>query len=162
MLIPSDGTFSHSQRISNHTGFTLIELMIVTAILATLAAIAVPMISEYARRARTARAIQEIRLLQGEITAFEIEAGGPPADLSEIDRTGLKDPWGHPYQYQRLDLVPKGRWRKDKFLVPINSTYDLWSMGPDGESAAPLTAKKSQDDIIRANDGSFVGRASSY
>ncbi|MBX3120823.1 MAG: prepilin-type N-terminal cleavage/methylation domain-containing protein [Fimbriimonadaceae bacterium] len=53
----------------------------------------------------------------------------------------------------------RGRPRKDRFLHPINSDYDLYSMGKDGESVEPLTAQKSHDDIIRANDGSFVGLA---
>ena len=52
-----------------------------------------------------------------------------------------------------------GKPRKDRFLHPINSDYDLYSMGKDGESVEPLTAKKSHDDVIRANDGSFVGLA---
>ncbi|MEK6802752.1 MAG: prepilin-type N-terminal cleavage/methylation domain-containing protein [Nitrospirota bacterium] len=52
-----------------------------------------------------------------------------------------------------------GKPRKDRLLHPINSDYDLYSMGKDGESVEPLTAKKSHDDVIRANDGSFVGLA---
>jgi general secretion pathway protein G len=32
-------------------------------------------------------------------------------------------------------------------------------MGKDGESVEPLTAQKSHDDVIRANDGGFVGLA---
>ena len=143
-------------------GFTLIELLIVIAIVATLAALATPLIATYLSRAKIARAIQEIRVLEGEIIAFEAGNSRLPINLAEIDRDTLMDPWGNPYQYTNFALVPKGKWRKDKFLVPINSTYDLWSMGPDGESAGPLTAKKSQDDIIRANDGSFIGRASAY
>jgi len=46
--------------------------------------------------------------------------------------------------------------------VPINSDFDLWSMGPDGKSVPPLTAKASRDDIVRANDGTFYGWASDY
>lgn len=56
---------------------------------------------------------------------------------------------------------PEGA-RKDRFLVPINCDYDLYSMGPDGETTAPLTARKSRDDIIRAGDGAFVGPASEF
>ncbi|MDR4480167.1 MAG: prepilin-type N-terminal cleavage/methylation domain-containing protein [Nitrospira sp.] len=56
----------------------------------------------------------------------------------------------------------KGKPRKERFLHPINSDYDLYSMGKDGESVEPLTAKKSQDDVIRANDGSFVGLAAEF
>ena len=52
--------------------------------------------------------------------------------------------------------------RKDRSLVPLNSTYDLYSMGKDGQSQPPLTAKASRDDIIRANDGSFYGIAEDY
>jgi hypothetical protein len=46
---------------------------------------------------------------------------------------------------------------KDKSLHPLNSDYDLYSMGPDGQSQTPLTAKASRDDIIRANNGGFIG-----
>ena len=55
-----------------------------------------------------------------------------------------------------------GQARKVKFLVPINSRYDLYSMGKDGASVSPLTAKSSRDDIIMANDGGFVGLAKNY
>ena len=52
--------------------------------------------------------------------------------------------------------------RKDHNLVPLNTDFDLYSMGPDGESASPLTAKASRDDIIRANNGSYIGTATNY
>lgn len=55
-----------------------------------------------------------------------------------------------------------GQARKDRNLVPINSDFDLYSMGRDGQSAPPLTAKVSRDDIVRANNGGFVGLASDY
>jgi general secretion pathway protein G len=51
----------------------------------------------------------------------------------------------------------QGTLRKDRNLVPINSDYDLYSLGPDGETRPPLTAGPSRDDIARAADGSFVG-----
>ena len=35
-------------------------------------------------------------------------------------------------------------------------------MGKDGSSVAALTAKASRDDIIRANDGGFIGLASRF
>ena len=46
--------------------------------------------------------------------------------------------------------------------MPINSDFDLYSTGPDGASVAPLTAEPSRDDIVRANDGAFIGLASEY
>jgi hypothetical protein len=44
--------------------------------------------------------------------------------------------------------------------VPINSECDLYSMGADRQTVAPLTAKASRDDVIMANDGAFFGLAS--
>lgn len=55
-----------------------------------------------------------------------------------------------------------GGARKDRFLVPINSDFDLYSMGKDGQSVGPLTAQKSHDDIIRASDGGFYGLAANF
>lgn len=52
--------------------------------------------------------------------------------------------------------------RKDRFLHPINSDYDLYSQGKDGRSVEALTANLSQDDVIRANDGAFIGLARNF
>jgi hypothetical protein len=60
------------------------------------------------------------------------------------------------------DQSEKGEPRKDHQMHPINCDYDLYSVGKDGESIAPLTAKVSQDDIIRANNGGYVGLVSNY
>lgn len=143
-------------------GFTLIEVMIVIAILGILTALAVPAFSAYVERVKVARAVEEIRVIQNAIISFQIVQDRLPTDLAEINWSTHRDPWGNPYQYTNFETAPKGKWRKDKFMVPINSTFDLWSMGPDGNTVAPLTAKSSRDDIIRANDGLFIGRASLY
>jgi general secretion pathway protein G len=85
--------------------------------------------------------------------------------LADVGLGGMTDPWGNPYQYMKIagqDKKSVGTLRKDRFMVPINTDFDLYSMGPDGKSASALTAKISQDDIIRANDGQYIGRASEY
>ena len=58
-----------------------------------------------------------------------------------------------------IDCLPPSSGR---FLVPLNSDYDLYSMGKDGVSSPPITAKPSQDDVIRASNGSYVGLASNF
>ena len=55
-----------------------------------------------------------------------------------------------------------GGARKDRNLTPINTKYDLCSMGKDGKSKPPLRATDSQDDIIYANDGGYIGMASEF
>ena len=56
----------------------------------------------------------------------------------------------------------KGKPRKDHFLVPVNSDFDLYSMGADGNSQAPFTADASYDDVVRAYDGRYVGLVSEF
>ncbi len=152
-------------------GFTMIEMLIVMAIIGTLLAIALPMFQTALDKARITRAIGDISTLQTDIASFEAGGKGLPETLADIGRSTLMDPWGNPYQYLNFHVEeggggqgggpPKGA-RKDRFLVPINSTYDLYSVGKDGESVPPLTAKASRDDIVRANDGGFIGLAVKY
>jgi general secretion pathway protein G len=166
--IPASGwknrraVFGGRRRKPSRVGFTIVELMIVMAIIAILATLADLLFATYRERAQNAHAAAEIHTIQNDIISFQIDNNRLPVDLAEVNRDTLMDPWGHAYRYTNFTTTPKGNWRKDKFLVPINSTFDLWSMGPDGQSIPPLTAPVSKDDIIRANDGSFIGRAALY
>ncbi len=149
--------------IGEENGFTLVELVIIAAMLATLVSIAVPIYARALDSARMAHAIAEIQTLQKEIFLYDMQTGDLPLTLEDIDRENLTDPWGTPYEYLNFSGVKgKGKMRKDRFLVPLNSRYDLYSKGPDRDSKPPLTAQASRDDIIRANDGSFVGPASEF
>ena len=47
-------------------------------------------------------------------------------------------------------------------IVPLNTDFDLYSMGQDGASKGPLSAKASRDDVLRAGDGTFVGPAADF
>lgn len=52
--------------------------------------------------------------------------------------------------------------RRDKYMFPLNTDYDLFSLGPDGRTAASLSHAMALDDVIRANDGGFFGVAADY
>ena len=144
-------------------GFTLIELMVVIAILGTITGIAIPAYQTYIEKARVAKAIAEIDMMQGEIAAFITDTQELPNTLGDIGRGNLLDPWENRYRYHNFATAAgRGAMRKDRFLVPLNTDYDLYSMGKDGKSRPPLTAKDSHDDIVRANDGRFIGLASEY
>lgn len=152
-------------RRPGRAGFTLVELLIVVAIIAVLMAIAVPSYEHYRDRVLVAQAKSEILSLSVAIAQYTADNRVFPDSLAAIGKAGMLDPWNHPYQYLRLSPLDSGlmgKVRKDKNLVPINSDYDLYSMGKDGASVAPLTAKASHDDIVRASDGRFVGLASDY
>ncbi len=143
-------------------GFTLVEVLIVLAIIAILAVIAVPMYMDRVEEARITRAIHEVRDLCTAICAAEAATGIYPVSLAALDQTNTIDPWGNQYQYLLVAGANIGQLRKDQFLVPLNTDFDLYSMGPDGASLKPLPPPVSQDDIIRANDGHFIGVALEY
>lgn len=140
------------------SGFTLVELMSVVAIVGTLTAIAAPKFRDALEKARVARAIGDIKAIQTNLDGRD----SLPDDMADLGPIPL-DPWNRPYVYNKFEdkKVPMGA-RRDRFLVPINSTYDLYSLGLDGQSSASLNAKASQDDIVRGNDGGFIGLGSRY
>ena len=146
-------------------GFTLVELMLVVGLVGVLAMIAVPSYSDYVDRAKAARAISDIRAMSITIGGLPtVDRGKPlPETLAEVGLGSMRDPWGNPYQYLKLaGEEGKGGARKDKLLKPLNSDFDLYSLGRDGESVATLSAKVSRDDIVRAADGAFIGLASDF
>lgn len=133
------------------------------AIVAVLAALAVPQFRGAVDQARVAQAIGDLRALEADITAYASEHGGElPESLADVGRAGMEDPWGHDYRYLNLEDASPGEARKDRFLVPLNSDYDLYSVGADGETQLALTAESAKDDVIRANDGGYLGLASNY
>jgi general secretion pathway protein G len=144
-------------------GYSLVELMIVVAIGALLAAIAIPSYREMVYNAQIVTAIADIKQVSHEITVFRMANRRYPDTLQEVGMDGKLDPWGRPYEYLLMASDEgKHNFRKDKNLHPLNSDYDLYSCGRDGQSVPPITAQHSRDDIVRANNGGFVGLATNY
>jgi general secretion pathway protein G len=154
----------HTVGIRWQQAFTLLEVFVVLAVIGVLTAIAIPAFSSYKDRVLVAQAVNEITAMSYSISRYMDENRSmPPDSLDEVGMAGRLDPWGRPYQFTNLVGVKgKGSARKDKKLNPINSDYDLYSMGKDGDSKLPLTTKVSQDDVIRARDGRFIGLAKDF
>jgi prepilin-type N-terminal cleavage/methylation domain-containing protein len=120
---------------TKRAGFTLVEIMIVVAIIALLAAIAVPGFLRARKRSQASKIINDLRLISGAVDQYAIETSKVTGDpVSIVDWTNyLKkdtnlyltgaDLLGAPYGDQTVDTIPK----------VAQSTYDALSdvAGPE-------------------------------
>ena len=81
---------------TKHAGFTLVEIMIVVAIIALLAAIAVPNFLRSRKRSQATQVLEDLRILDAAVDQYAIEAakttGFNPgfADLQNYIKTGSR------------------------------------------------------------------------
>jgi len=138
------------------------ELMIVVVVAALMAVVGVPSYKAFADRAKVAVAIADIGTISGMLYRWQLATRAFPDTLAAAGLDGRIDPWGQPYHYLKIEGATTGQVRRDRNLRPINTDFDLYSAGPDGETQTQLQGSKAQDDIVRANDGRFIGIASDY
>jgi prepilin-type N-terminal cleavage/methylation domain-containing protein len=113
---------------SRRTGFTLVEIMIVVAIIALLAAIAVPGFLRARKRSQASRIINDLRLIDSAVDQYAIETNKKTGDSVGVTdwtnylkkNTNLfataKDILGNDYGPQTVDMLPQ---------VPANSKTAL-------------------------------------
>ncbi len=100
-------------------GFTLVEIMIVVAIIALLAAIAVPGFLRARKRSQASRIINDLRLIDSAVDQYAIETNKKSGDVvgtvdwtnylkkgTALYDTGL-DVLRNPYGAQTVDSIPK-------------------------------------------------------
>jgi prepilin-type N-terminal cleavage/methylation domain-containing protein len=100
-------------------GFTLVEIMIVVAIIALLAAIAVPGFLRARKRSQASRIINDLRLIDSAVDQYAIETNKRSGDAVNVaDWTNYlkkgtnlyatgKDIFGNTYGAQTVDMLPK-------------------------------------------------------
>ena len=137
------------------------DLVAVLAGVLLLASFAIPAFNGYLERSRVARAVSDIGTLSLQLYRWQRDANRLPANLAEAGLGG-DDPWGRPYVYVRAAGASQARLRKDGQLDPVNSDFDLYSLGADAETALALPAAPSRDDVVRADDGAYIGLAVNY
>ena len=125
-------------------GFTLIEIILVTVIIAILAATVVVSYSGITTDAKIRTALSDIRSYQDVLERYALEHDDRyPKTLDELASGAKKyvkeinsDPWGNPYVY----LIPGEHYPE---------SFDILSMGPDGQrgtsdDVAPWLVKKKE------------------
>ncbi|HMB72451.1 MAG TPA: hypothetical protein VKQ06_02695 [Gammaproteobacteria bacterium] len=145
-------------------GTTLLELTLTVGLLSVVMAMALPAFSSYTHHARANRAIGEISRISMEIYRWRANHGDGsyPVSLAKAGIAAEHDPWGNAYAYLRIADAPRSAIRTDRQRRSLNTDFDLYSLGPDGRTAAALDAETAADDIVRAGDGAYVGVAAQF
>jgi prepilin-type N-terminal cleavage/methylation domain-containing protein len=123
---------------SGRKAFTLVEIMIVVAIIALLAAIAVPGFLRSRKRSQAARILNDLRLIDSAVDQYAIETskkGGDPVGVPDWTNylkkdTNLfvtgKDIFGNDYGPQTVDQLPSVPAQAKIDLAPV-ADNNFWS-----------------------------------
>jgi len=117
-------------------GYTLVELLVVLAILGLLVAIAAPRVIKYLGSAKVDTAKIQIEQLGNSLDLYHLEVGHYPTDQEGlqalVDRPQQAQAWNGPYLKNRQSLIdPWGRPYVYK-SPGEHGDYDLYSLGADG------------------------------
>jgi general secretion pathway protein G len=117
-------------------GFTLVELLVVLAILGLLAGLVGPQVMKFLGSSKTKTASLQISDLGATLDLYRLEVGRYPSTSEGLEAL-VADPgntpnWNGPYL--KKTQVPKDPWGNDyQYRSPgQNGPYDVWSLGADG------------------------------
>jgi general secretion pathway protein G len=127
------------KKVGRAKGFTLMEVMLVIAILALLVAFVVPSYLNVAQDARIKNTQNTVMALSRVIQMYYLNVGAFPKELKDlVEKPGdeaVAAKWQGPY-LENPDML-KDSWGQDlKYKCPGEynaQSYDLWSVGPDGQ-----------------------------
>ena len=132
---------AHVRPGQNRAGFTLIEILVVIAVIAMLAALVAPNVFQHVGTAKDATARSQIELLGAALDAYRLDNGRYPTTDQGLEALRvhpniqpLPSSWNGPYLRKDVPLDPWGL--PYLYLCPgeINiRNYDLFSLGADGE-----------------------------
>jgi general secretion pathway protein G len=113
-------------------GFTIIELLIVMAILGMLAVMVAPNLFNKADGARHDAALSQISAIGSALATHRLDVGQYPDELEGLmENTTGRSTWDGPYLNKEVPLDP---WGNEYQYSSTGSSYTLISYGADGRA----------------------------
>lgn len=124
-------------------GFTLIEMLVVLAIIGMISALVGPQVIKYLSRAKIDSARVEIQSLETALDLFRLDTGRYPTEqeglASLVEKPANLPVWNGPYVKKKAAPVdPWGQPYVYRFPGKQGS-YDLYSRGPDANGTGATT-----------------------
>jgi type IV pilus assembly protein PilA len=105
-------SLSREKISGNQRGFTLIELMIVVALIGILTSIAFPLYANVQTRVRIAKAKADLRTLASAVSIYAAYAGVTPVNVNSLTATSTVNGKTIPVTMPRIPTLPNTTWSK--------------------------------------------------
>jgi general secretion pathway protein G len=119
------------QAFSTNSGFTLIEILVVMAIIGMLAVMVAPNIFNQQAGAQRDAALSQISSLEAALDTYRLDVGEYPDSLEGlIENDSGRAAWNGPYLRREVPMDP---WGNEYIYESEGRSFTLVSYGPDGE-----------------------------